>query len=556
MSTQEQNSSFATQMIATLVELGITHFAICPGSRSTLLTIAIARNPHAESYIFHDERSAAFFVLGLGKTGQLSAMITTSGTAVANALPAVMEASNTHVPMLLISADRPPELRGSGANQTMDQVKLFGKAVRFFFDFPCPSPDFSAKAFASTLSYGVSKCFGSDAGPVHFNCMFREPLEPIEQFTAIFPKPSVYSHPKQELSIEAQEQLLVYAQEATNPILIIGALESKADQCAALRLAKTLNWPVFVDISSGIALQNIQNKIPFVDVILEQNHVIPTPDLILQLGRGFTTKRYEHWTRTLNVSHIIIDSRSSRHDPGHSCTWRLQVDISSLLFLEQLQCPNLSWIRKLQIQLQRISIPMQEISEISIAHQLPSWLPNNSQLFIGNSMPIRDCNNYSLPAEKIVLACNRGVSGIDGIISTAAGWAIGGQKHSFLLIGDISFMHDIGVLFSLQAINVSLTIVLINNSGGGIFSFLPVSKEEDVFETHFATKHSFELAPVVQAMGIKVQSLESMTELKTALEQPIQGLSFLEIRTDREQNYREHQDIKRCIITQLKALDI
>jgi 2-succinyl-5-enolpyruvyl-6-hydroxy-3-cyclohexene-1-carboxylate synthase len=206
--------------------------------------------------------------------------------------------------------------------------------------------------------------------------------------------------------------------------------------------------------------------------------------------------------------------------------------------------------------LKNISIPKQTVSEIAIAHQLPSWLPKDSQLFIGNSMPIRDCNNYSVFAENIVLACNRGVSGIDGIISTAAGWAVGNQKHSFLLVGDISFMHDIGVLFSLQATSASLTIVLINNSGGGIFSFLPVSKEEDVFETHFATKHSFNLAPIAQAMGIHVQSISSMMELKIGLEQPKKGLSILEVRTDREQNYREHQAIIQEVTSQLKALDI
>ena len=467
-----------------------------------------------------------------------------------------MEASNTHLPMLVISADRPPELRGSGANQTMDQVELFGKAVRFFFDFPCPSTSFSAKAFASTLSYAVSKCFGSNAGPVHLNCMFREPLEPLSMVEMVFPKPALYSYPKQVLSFESQKQLLADCQEATNPILVIGELESKADQNAALRLAKSLDWPVFVDISSGIALQNIQNKVPFIEIVLEQHHVIPTPDLILQLGRGFTTKKYENWTRTISVKHIIIDSRDSRYDPGHSCSWRLQADLSYLEFLEDLRSPNISWIRKLQIQLHNISIPKQTVSEIAIAHQLPSWLPKDSHLFIGNSMPIRDCNNYSLLAENIVLACNRGVSGIDGIISTAAGWAVGSKKPGFLLIGDISFMHDMGTLFSLQATSVSLTIVLINNSGGGIFSFLPVSKEEDVFETHFATKHSFGLAPVAQAMGIHVQSISSMLELKIGLEQPKQGLSILEIRTDRGQNYREHQAIVQDVISQLKALDI
>ena len=554
MSTQEQNSLFAEQMVSNLIDLGIRYFAISPGSRSTPLTSAIARNSKAISYVFHDERSAAFFVLGIGKSGQLGAMITTSGTAIANAFPAVLEASNTHVPMLLISADRPPELRNSGANQTMDQVKLFGENVRYFIDFPSPNHSFNPKHLASTISFGVSKCFGSNAGPVHFNCMFREPLEPFELEDKRFPKPHFYSHPKQTISKFEKEQLKTIASRAKRPLLVIGAIESLSERYKAYFLTTKLDWTVIVDVSSGLSFLDYKNKLPFTEILIKQNQYLPKPDLIIQLGKGLSTKQYENWVRELNCEHIIIDYRSSRHDPGHSCTRRIQASFDSIDFLCELEPPDLSWLRNIQKQLQNISFSEEFISEITIAHKLPSWLPLGSQLFIGNSMPIRDLNNFASPAKGLFSTSNRGVSGIDGIISSAAGWGVGNQKHTFLLIGDISFMHDIGVLFSLQALAISLTIILINNSGGGIFSFLPISKQKDIFETYFATSHQFRLWKIAEEMGISAKKISSLEELQKEVQNPEKGISFLEVFTNREQNIQEHQDIKASIIKELEEL--
>lgn len=557
MSIPKQNTFFAQQMVSNLIDLGVKYFAISPGSRSTPLTAAIAENPKAASFVFHDERAAAFFVLGIGKSGNLGAIITTSGTAIANAFPAVMEASNTHVPMLLISADRPPELRSSGANQTMDQVGLFGQNVRYFFDFPASDSFFTSKHLTSTISYGVSKCFGSSAGPVHFNCMFREPLEPIDIKEVTFPKPHIYSHPKQDISSAEKQQLTDIISEAKNPFLVIGAIESISERYKAYFLTTKLDWPVLVDVSSGLSFLDYKNKIPFTELLIKEHQYLPKPDLIVQLGKGLTTKHYENWVRTLDCKHIIIDYRDSRYDPGHSCTWRIQASFNSIDFFCDIAPPDLSWLRKLQKQAQNISISMENISEVSIAHYLPSWLPLGSQLFIGNSMPIRDLNNFALSARGLFSTSNRGVSGIDGIISSAAGWAIGNQKHCFLLIGDISFMHDIGVLFSIQALPISLTIILINNSGGGIFSFLPISqipKQKETFEKYFATSHSFKLAKVARAIGITTKTITSMEDLKFQVQNPSQGISLLEIFTDREKNIADHQNIKTLITKELRSL--
>ena len=545
------NSVFAKICIDSLLSLGVKHFVLSPGSRSTPLTAAIARNKNITQHVFHDERSAAFFALGLGKAGQLAAMITTSGTAVANAFPAIMEASTSYTPFLILSADRPPELRNTGANQTMDQQKLFGEHCRFFFDFPCPSAHFSANAIASTLSLAVSHATGANPGPVHLNCMFREPLEPVE-VNIPSPKPRMFHSNRSSLSLAVQENIRELLSKATSPLLVIGYIDNSTERKAAFELAESLNWPAFVDISSGIKLQKISNQISMMELLLQEKESLKRPDLILHLGGAVTTKHFARWTSSLNVDYILVHPYAYRQDPTHSVTHHLRTSFSELFFIAEFQHSDLlpyfsSLNRKLN------DVPIQNtLSEITVSRRIASFLPNNSILFIGNSMPIRDMNNFSYPENNIETFSNRGVSGIDGICSTAAGVSIARNSVTHLLIGDLSTMHDIGSLFALKTIDPKLRIIVINNSGGAIFSFLPISKESDIFEDYFATSHAFALAPIITAMGIPCRTIHSLDELESTLNEECTGLSILEIHTNRDSNTAEHQEIKALVHAILK----
>ena len=288
MSDTQANSIFATHCIQYLVDLGVSHFCISPGSRSTPLVSAVAAHPEATSMVFHDERSAAFFALGLSKsTGRATALITTSGTAIANAFPAVIEAYQSYVPLLLMSADRPMELLCTGANQTIDQPHIFGRYTRFFFDFPCPNGLFSARSLAGILSHSIAKAQGNVPGPVHLNFHFREPLLPVDIAPQEFAPVHISSPPVYQIDQADQNRLQQLIEQSQNGLLILGEISNDQERAAALQLTRRLKWPVFVDVSSGCRLFNIPNQIFPVDTLLKSSLAIQ-PDLILHLGRGVT----------------------------------------------------------------------------------------------------------------------------------------------------------------------------------------------------------------------------------------------------------------------------
>jgi 2-succinyl-5-enolpyruvyl-6-hydroxy-3-cyclohexene-1-carboxylate synthase len=553
MKTKHFNSVFAIHFIQYLVDLGVTNFCIAPGSRSTPLAVAIARHPKTDETIFFDERSAAFFALGLSKsTLNVTVLLTTSGTAVANAFPAIIEANQSNIPLLIISADRPPELRKNGANQSIDQIKLFSDQVRFFFDFPCPSNEFNPKKLASTLSHSIAIAKNS-SGPVHLNCPFREPLEPIsvpkQQFARVYETVTI-----DKVSVKATSKLKTLIENSKRGVLVLGEITSQENQRIAFQIAKTLNWPVFADISSGCRLKNISNQLFPVDTILKSDHLID-PDLVIQIGRGLTPKIYEQWISSLQCEHIIVNPYTQRQDPSHSCTIHFPISFRS--FLEIIDStdtnPNLllQYTTKLQ---ESISILLaqsnnQNITEIELAKILPLLIPKNGQLFLSNSMPIRDVNRFAPDKYNVATAANRGASGIDGILSTAAGVAYGNNKPTLLLIGDLAAMHDIGSWLTIRNLNIDLVVVIVNNGGGGIFSLLPISNEKDIFEQYFATSHQNKLLPIIQEMGISSYQPTTIPMLKECVLKAFEhgGIHCIEVYTNRDQNKQLHITISEQI---------
>ncbi len=530
-------SILATVAIEQLIQYGVKHFCICPGSRSTPLTLAVARHPKAHSHIFHDERSAAFAALGFGKAGQVAVLITTSGTAVANALPAVVEANLANIPLLLMTADRPPELRFTNANQTIDQIKLFGEQTRFFFDIPCESSSYSIEALQNTLSFAVSKCTGANAGPIHLNWMFREPFDLTQRTISIrsFPVPTEgilvptsvqKKHIKQQLA-SSKRGLLVIG-EITDPIEITAIKSS---------LSK-VKWPCIIDASSGLSLLSHDGKVLAYEDLLRSPPPEFKPDIIVHLGNGLCTKRYEQWLQQLDCPALLFHPRPILSNPAARPFERYTVHLQSLDFLfDSLQeSALLDWVQNHNQQLQMALPHREQWDEISVLQQSIDSVPKEGQLFIGNSMPIRDLNNY-ICSKYIPVASNRGASGIDGIPSTAFGWMLGNQKPTLLVLGDLSLMHDFGVLFTLQqqSFLCPLVIVVINNCGGGIFEMLPIATEETIFDSHFATIHQHQLAPITTAMNIDTHSVTDIPSLQTALQSCWEnnGLQIIEARVER-----------------------
>ena len=571
----DTNPKFAKAFIDMLYFLGVEDFCVCPGSRSTPLISAISNHPHARSHVFFDERSAAFATVGFGKSGTLAALVVTSGTAVANAYPAVIEASLSSTPMVVISGDRPPELRDTGANQTIDQNKIFQGYTRFFFDFPCPNTDLQVHFLQSTLSYAVWNCIGVHAGPIHLNCMFREPFSSSESTDhSFFYNVCTYSTPQIQISIEDTVKLLDICNKARKGLLVIGELSNPSDQEMAEKICNHINWPCVVDVGSGIRLRSIKrNILSFETFFKTQRHI---PDLILHLGKGISSKSYEDWIKQHGIHQIVIDKNPIRIDPSNSCQWRIFAEIQHMHTLQRIQSTSYlfgivaAYNQKVLETLDSIIEEANSISEIQLAQNIGNLLPSSAKLFVGNSMPIRDLNNFAIPLQPIETACNRGASGIDGIIATAFGWSLVDRNPTAVLLGDVSSIHDWSSVFSIASLyhatkngstaqyKHSFVIIVINNSGGSIFSMLPISKEmpPEQFGRLFTTQHAHTFTNIAQSMGITALQVSTMDTLEQAITSSFekQGLSLIEVMSNREKNVLDHQQIHQILLPFLEQL--
>ncbi len=564
---QNINSLWSYLIIEELIRQGIDYFCISPGSRSTPLTTAVARHPRARSFIIYDERSAAFHALGYARaTGRPAVLICTSGTAPANYLPAVIEASQENLPLIIISADRPPELRDSGANQTIDQIKLFGSYVRHFFDMPPPEQTFSPRFVLSRIDRLIDKAFGPPAGPVHLNCMFREPLAPQGK-----PVPASYligidawlnsmeplvrlTHGNAALNQETDRLLTSILKHSKKGMIIVGELESgRIPKDLAYCLAR-LGWPVFADITSGLRLGfDWPGFIAHFDLLLAAQ--ISRFDTIVQLGGRYVSKRLLQFLQKHPPrNHLRISVSDHWIDPAGTVTHHLRLSIAS--FCSFLNASNLfrssshaSLLRRKSEAVEqylRQTIDNAPLNQPAVSRLVAQLLPEGHGLFLANSLAVREMDMYAQrPSRPIFVAANRGASGIDGNISTAAGFAVGLKRPVTLIIGDLAFLHDLNALSFVSRLPYPLIIVLINNGGGAIFHYLPIAKFEDIFEPYFATPHRFTFEKTAQQFGLNYAqptSLEAFTDfyqeaLKTALP------TLIEINTDRRDNYERYQKI-------------
>jgi 2-succinyl-5-enolpyruvyl-6-hydroxy-3-cyclohexene-1-carboxylate synthase len=575
------NLLWASLIVDEMVRNGINYFCISPGSRSTPLTVAIARHKNAAYRIFYDERAAGFHALGYSRaTGRPGVVVSTSGTAVANYFPAVVESSFDLIPFILLTADRPPELRATGANQTIQQPHIYGDYVRWQFDFPCPSEEIPPEMVLTTTDQAIYRARCNPSGPVHLNCPFREPLAPLKKkFSSTYlnsvpgwlKSDAPYTiYPENSVTLQDND-LLELAQvinQAKRGILMVGHLRTGQQRDEVLRFAKKLNWPVFADILSGLRLgQKMENLVSYYDQLFVSDKFTNylKLEVILQLGGQVTSKRWLKFVDKYQIpEYILVTNHPFRFDPAHRLTRRIESNI--LPFCDALSgMLNPRIDDEWKINLLRMNSTVQtildkfvsqdpEISEPAIARLISENINQNHSLFVASSLPVREMDMFaSTNGAPILVKSNRGASGIDGTIASATGYAAGTGRPVTLLMGDLAFIHDLNSLALLRKIDQQIIIVLINNHGGGIFSFLPIAEHQDVFETFFATPHQLNFEPAAKLFDLGYHHPASAQQfLKVYKEAQISGKSvIIEVETDRKRNFELHKKLQKEIIAGL-----
>ena len=566
------NLLWSTLLIDELVRNGISLFCISPGSRSTPLTVAAARNANARTRVFFDERSAAFFALGHARaTGKPAALICTSGTAVANYLPAVIESAQDFVPMILLTADRPPELRDTGANQTIEQTGIFGAYLRWSVDMPCPDAAIPPAFVLTTVDQAVHRALSQPPGPVQINCMFREPLIPgpdeappglpdsLQEWHSHRQPWTQYSIPELTPAPAVIDRVGEKLAAAKKPLLVAGRLDTAEERQAVARLAGHLDVPVFADITSGL-----RSETASFSLISHYNHMLnpagapPEFDCILHLGGRVVCK---HLPLLPAKEKILVVPQPGRMDPAHNITLRIQAGIASFCHALEHTIPAAghsgagSGLPACDAELQRhfsAALDRGTLTEPAVARCIARTILPGNGLYLGNSMPVRDFDMFvtALP-EGLQTAANRGASGIDGTLASAAGFADGLAQPVTLVTGDLALLHDLNSLSLLPGNPNPVIVVVINNHGGGIFSLLPVSQQTDIFDEFFGTPHGFTFEHAAAQFGLGWQQPKGLDELQNMYAAALkQGRSLLiEISGDRQENAALHRALERSART-------
>ena len=525
--------------------MGVRHACISPGARNSPLTFAFTERSEIKCFSHADERSSAYFALGLAKsTLKPVVLICTSGTAGANYFPAVIEASLGRVPMIILTADRPEYLVGTGANQTINQQNLFGTHVRYFFDVGLPEKDHKTlqNKIESAFNHSTGIDFKLPPGPVHINFPFDEPLIPEKIEAIISQSITIRNREKPEInvSIPALEM-------AKKPIIIVGPMEGNTHEKELVQFGEKIQAPILADPLSQLRF-GTENEIVLsnYDYFLRYKKI--NPDLVIRFGRKPTSKVLNQLLDEWKNSTILIDAWERFND---DCQQFIQSTIGRYC---QYQIKNCSWQGENGWKKQLLAwekkvcdILIQEsvYSEGTVAKCCVESIEEGGELFIGNSMPIRDMDMFSLTSsKKIHIYSNRGASGIDGIISTALGMCNNSNnKNSLLLIGDVSFYHDMnGLLASRYGAN--LTIVVINNSGGGIFSFLPIANSRlENFQQYWTTDTDLKINKVADLYNCKYYFAENLNEVKKSIRESFKcrGVQIIEVKTSISKNISAHK---------------
>jgi 2-succinyl-5-enolpyruvyl-6-hydroxy-3-cyclohexene-1-carboxylate synthase len=536
-----------------LARSGMEHACTSPGSRCAPIVLSLARERRIRSWSHIDERSAAFFALGAAKaSGRPVAITCTSGTAAANFAPAVIEARWARVPLIVMTADRPPELREVGAGQAIDQLKLYGDAVKWFFEVGVHDATPERLRWIRTLACRAYwTALEGPPGPVHLNFPLREPLV-LDESLPVDKTARGAGHPY--VIVEPPHVAAAAEGPGAHPSgrLVIVAGEGTPDPVGLASFAARAGIPLLADPLSGA--RRDAAAIAHYDLLLRDPRFTASsqPQFVFRLGELPTSKPLRAWLAGLDAAQIAFDPDHTWHDPESVVGMRLR----SALPQPDGMSVEPGWLdawRDADLEAGRVidAALGDGLSEPMVARELARWLPADATLVVASSMPVRDLETFA-PArdDGPRVVSNRGANGIDGTISTAFGVAAVSDGPVVLLTGDVALAHDIGGLLAARRLELAITLVLINNDGGGIFHFLPVAGESDAFEQHVATPHGVDFAHAAALYGCGYELAQTVDQLRSAVQRSAESATttIVEVRTDREQNLALHRRIAGAVV--------
>ncbi|WP_424237344.1 2-succinyl-5-enolpyruvyl-6-hydroxy-3-cyclohexene-1-carboxylic-acid synthase [Bhargavaea ginsengi] len=561
-------TSYVMRIRESLIRAGVRQVVVSPGSRSTPLAYAFADSDKVRVHRQTDERSAAFCGLGMAKaTGEPVAVLCTSGTAASNYMPAITEAKYARVPLIILTADRPHELREVGAPQAIDQPGMYGRMVKYSADFPVPEDRVESLEYIGRhVQRAVSVATDAPAGPVHLNVPFREPL--LIDFGAEDPGLSFRSV-RRGTMIPDPEMVRWFTETASaakRGLIIAGELPPDFDKEAFWKFVRSLGWPVLADPLSGLRSGKFAESedlcIDQYDAVLKNERFKQemAPDTVIRFGPQPVSKPL---TLFLNANrpdvYIVVDESPAFRDPHHLATDHLQCAPDMLLGIRAENPP--SGYAALWTEANRIAAEetrravMEGTDEGAMAGVLFADIPDGSDLFASSSMPIRDVDTYFLNTGRdIGIFANRGVNGIDGVVSTAFGVQAARKRPAYLLIGDLAMLHDMNGLISSRFGETDLTILVMNNDGGGIFSYLPQAGAGRYFEELFGTPTGLKFKSLAEMYGCQYDAVDSADGLRQSLLQPKQtSVRIIEAFSDRQVNLNEHRKLWQAVGERLDA---
>ncbi len=555
-----------------LARCGVRETCTSPGSRSSPLVLALARESRLRCYSHIDERCAGFFAIGAAKLGGRPVAVTcTSGTAAANLAPAVIEAHEARVPLIVLTADRPPEVREVGAGQTIDQIKLYGTAAKWFFEVGTHDASPERVGWMRALACrAVWTSLEGRPGPVHLNFALREPLLPPAE-PPDDPQPGrsggrpwvLRSTPGADHAA-AGRALAVVARDAHRPVVVAGRAEPGLEAVAAA--CEQLGWPLLADPLS--AARRGGAAIAHYDALLRLTQFTEArrPDLVVRCGDLPTSKPLRAWLEGMGeaVTQLGFDPHGAWQDPAATLQIVLAAQAAPTLAAAAAHAPTADpdWLAAWRAADGTAAAAIDDelrrdgdgLTEPRVARMLTAELPGDAALFVASSMPVRDVESFTAVRDDAPrVLCNRGANGIDGTISSAFGAAAVAGGPVVALIGDVALAHDIGGLLAARRLGLRLTIVLLDNDGGGIFEFLPIAGARDVFEEHVATPHGLPFDHAAALYGCAYADVSTIAELRDALRDGLahDGATLIRVATERAANVALHRDLQAAVAAAL-----
>jgi 2-succinyl-5-enolpyruvyl-6-hydroxy-3-cyclohexene-1-carboxylate synthase len=548
---QDVQATFCATLVDEWLALGVRHAVVAPGSRSTPMALALADRDEMQVHVVHDERSAAFVALGLGIDGDPALLLCTSGTAAANFYPAVVEAGLSEIPMIVLTADRPEELRGVGAPQTIDQIDLYGRHVVWSRDPGVPVDD--ERSLWRELA--VDAWSHASRGPVQLNLAFREPLlgdtSDLPPRSGVVPRSSGHGGPSGRRS----DAVPVVA--SPRGLIVVGG-RSGVDADAVTLLAERTGWPIVADPLSQ--MRHLRGAITTADAILRNDRFADDhlPDVIVRIGRPAASKVLAQWTAraTAAGATLLQVGGPGLIDPDRNVAAIVTID-DLLAAPSTTSSASPDWVDAWcsadgvadSVIVDTLS-QFDELTEPGVARTLADTIADDADLVVASSMPVRDLEWFG--GSRARAYANRGANGIDGVLGTALGRALGGRT-TFVLLGDLAFVHDSNALTALHARNADLRIVVVDNDGGGIFSFLPqaTALPDERFEQLFGTPLGVDAVALATSYGLDARTVQAVDELVEQLAQP--GPWVCCVPTDRHHNVEVHSALHGAVVAALEA---